>query len=504
MCLHPYTIPNPLFNRALNASEHGVSIKLPRELSSQKPTIDVPCGTCADCRSTYFQSIYQRALVESRSAYIYFVSLTYDNKHIPSLILPCGTQVFYTNYKHVQDMFKRFRASNVLDRDFRYLSVNEYGDRKHRPHVHLLIFIPRLDDDSSSTPYLYEDILFRNLGKYFAVNVGTRKNPKYEQLFTYKYRKTPTGVKTNYFVSYVKPNTELSKDVSLTYNKTILYLLSYVYKGSSFDTKIHQLLSTIPDKKLKDKLLSFLRSKVRYSKGFGCGFNGKDKLYLPRISVRVPLSTLVYSEISDVDDDTMLAVEEFILRSNSLFPNYDTLQDFVHNLSEDDFYIYHIVLHLFPNYISHICRKYYLPPFEPYISNLFTFIHPYRYTKSKVTTYDTIHSPVYEFLRKHVDDGISKGIPYFCFSDEANQRYLSLCKYYRERVVLQKDYLDMYRACGAKNFDEWRDLFTKEINLTKSSIAHANELTHEVDILQPSCHSETNIVDNLYKLLINC
>lgn len=65
----------------------------------------------------------------------YFVTLTYDDAHLPdnwSLV-----------YRHVQLFFKRLRKATG---PFRYFVCGEYGDQGNRPHYHVCFFGLKLPD----------------------------------------------------------------------------------------------------------------------------------------------------------------------------------------------------------------------------------------------------------------------------------------------------------------------------------------------------------------------
>lgn len=209
-------------------------------------------------------------------------------------------------------MFKRFRFAELLDRDFRYLTVNEYGDKKHRPHFHILLFVARKESDKLNTPSIIRNIIFDNLGKFFAINKGTKKEPVYEKLFTYRQKYTKNGIKTNYFVKYVEDYDAQDKICSylgaetqdlvdtVTNVKTTRYLIGYVNKPSKYEQKLECVIDRYKeDDIMRNKLVRMLRSQVRYSKGFGCGFTNGKKYYLPKISVRCSLNSIIYTELCD-------------------------------------------------------------------------------------------------------------------------------------------------------------------------------------------------------------
>jgi len=60
-----------------------------------------------------------------------FVTLTYDNQHLPSdgELVP----------KHITNFFKRLRKL-LTGRKIRYFACGEYGEKSNRPHYHALLF----------------------------------------------------------------------------------------------------------------------------------------------------------------------------------------------------------------------------------------------------------------------------------------------------------------------------------------------------------------------------
>lgn len=92
--------------------------------------IPIPCGSCAGCRMDRAKEwkvrcCLEAALYEHNS----FITLTYDNEHLPSDKLLVK--------KDLQDFFKRLR---YYCGDFRYFACGEYGEITRRPHYHALLF----------------------------------------------------------------------------------------------------------------------------------------------------------------------------------------------------------------------------------------------------------------------------------------------------------------------------------------------------------------------------
>ncbi len=93
-----------------------------------------PCGNCTPCKLTRLQEWTCRLLLEAKlNLWTYYITLTYSETDLP-----------YTGDLHksdLQDFLKRLRKNTQCK--LRYFAVGEYGDKKGRPHYHLLIFTNR-------------------------------------------------------------------------------------------------------------------------------------------------------------------------------------------------------------------------------------------------------------------------------------------------------------------------------------------------------------------------
>lgn len=103
--------------------------------------IPVQCGKCPPCRKRRVDSWVFRLQQEAKvSSHAHFVTLTYDTVSVP--ITDNG---FMTLRKSdLQNFFKRLRqiiSRNLTDFcKIKYYAVGEYGERRHRPHYHAIIF----------------------------------------------------------------------------------------------------------------------------------------------------------------------------------------------------------------------------------------------------------------------------------------------------------------------------------------------------------------------------
>lgn len=115
--------------------------------------VQIPCGQCIGCRLEYSRQWAIRCMLESEyHDENYFITLTYDDAHVPYSEYVDDDGVISTAMtlvkKDVQDFIKRVRRSleyNGKD-GFRYFACGEYGERTARPHYHMIAFGLHLDD----------------------------------------------------------------------------------------------------------------------------------------------------------------------------------------------------------------------------------------------------------------------------------------------------------------------------------------------------------------------
>lgn len=92
----------------------------------------VPCGNCLECRALKANNWVIRNTYEAKAHdNIAFITLTYkDNPH-------------FLVKKDLQDFFKRLRSYlsyNNLGKDIRYFACGEYGEKRGRPHYHIILY----------------------------------------------------------------------------------------------------------------------------------------------------------------------------------------------------------------------------------------------------------------------------------------------------------------------------------------------------------------------------
>lgn len=133
-------------------------VRLPKveQAFARSNFLRVRCGHCINCKM--YRSMEWCIRLECESQYwkdnIIFVTLTYSDEHLP--INYIDPHLFFSdeeiaanpdlNYlhcpthrpDHVRNFIKRLRKR--LDHKIKYFAVGEYGTRRGRSHMHLLIF----------------------------------------------------------------------------------------------------------------------------------------------------------------------------------------------------------------------------------------------------------------------------------------------------------------------------------------------------------------------------
>lgn len=92
----------------------------------------VPCGRCEGCRLDHSFMWSVRCTCESYfHKESYFLTLTYDREHLPEDGL--------LRRSHMQSFIKRLRK-HFSGYKLRVFYCGEYGEKRHRPHYHAIIF----------------------------------------------------------------------------------------------------------------------------------------------------------------------------------------------------------------------------------------------------------------------------------------------------------------------------------------------------------------------------
>lgn len=135
---------------------------------SDDDIVFLPCGNCPACnlaRAREWSSRMALELPYYRPGSVYFVTLTYDEMHVPWYI-PDDSDfppVQTLRKRDIQLLIKRIRKT-LPPRSFRYYVVGEYGPKTLRPHYHAIFYGLEFPDlvctrNSHSGSPLYESDL---------------------------------------------------------------------------------------------------------------------------------------------------------------------------------------------------------------------------------------------------------------------------------------------------------------------------------------------------------
>lgn len=118
----------------------------------------IPCGQCIGCRIRQREDWTTRIELEARNypkEQVWFITLTYDEEHVPGMILKTGEimrKVQYVwkpgekrpesvqtlLYTDIQKFLKRLRKA--YKGKLRYFVAGEYGEQTARPHYHMILY----------------------------------------------------------------------------------------------------------------------------------------------------------------------------------------------------------------------------------------------------------------------------------------------------------------------------------------------------------------------------
>lgn len=104
--------------------------------------IKVPCGQCLGCKQKRIRDWALRCQHESKMhQYSYFITLTYDEKHLPDGNSLCYAdfQSFMKKLRHWTGIFDWRTRKQWESTKVRFFMCGEYGETK-RPHYHALIY----------------------------------------------------------------------------------------------------------------------------------------------------------------------------------------------------------------------------------------------------------------------------------------------------------------------------------------------------------------------------
>lgn len=260
----------------------------------------VPCGHCPQCRQQSISDWYVRLSYESdyyRSigGAVYFVTCTFNNYSVPrfdysrvkclseyncDIDLSCYDGQLCFGKDDVQQFINHLRALLVeegIKDGVKYFLVSELGtdaNKTHRPHYHIVFFLPVPIDNShflGLVNYAWSDrIKIEDYPEFRVDSYELNKQFCYGYYYQNKYvivrpNNGCAGVtyaKRRGFCNYSKDNNGVSRP-RLLGNLGLKYLLKYLYKddlfmSSSFARDVNEFLKFLPPlRELEFKLRDF-------------------------------------------------------------------------------------------------------------------------------------------------------------------------------------------------------------------------------------------------------
>lgn len=128
-----------MYDCGINAStgKRIVTACVPRFRTVSEPDFFVPCGKCDACledrRKDWIVRLQCETFTNPLSS---FITLTYDNEHLPVDGLVCKSDV----QRFIKRLRNVGRDYDISIPSFKYFIGAEYGSRFHRPHYHGILF----------------------------------------------------------------------------------------------------------------------------------------------------------------------------------------------------------------------------------------------------------------------------------------------------------------------------------------------------------------------------
>ena len=248
MCISPIRIKNP------NYGAKKVGLNLLKDCTSA--FINVPCRVCPQCIAARQMELIQRVLMESQFSHLFFGTFTYNNESLPTWNIN-GYNIHYARRDDFQNMLKRVR--NISIYPFRYFAVSEFGSKYGRPHYHLILSVPQMDEPLNIERYFYN--LFLN---QWRKNYGSDRKPIYRNLCTLSRKFVDGRLSTNYDFHFVNP---LYSDAGVA--DVGFYVLKYLLKADKHEQNLQRALRMNLHPTLYNVVWDVVKSKTLFSKGFG-------------------------------------------------------------------------------------------------------------------------------------------------------------------------------------------------------------------------------------------
>lgn len=253
----------------------------------------------------------------------------------------------YADIHHIQLLMKNVRDNNPLgDRCIRYACVSELGKMNGRPHFHVLLLVEKrpedLDSNGKPIPARCRDMqqkLWQCFFHYWAINVGTRKHPVYEPLFTYQRKWSFGKLYTNFDLHWIDPS--LTKDQT---SNVAYYVSKYMMKGSTREENRQRFLRLNLSEEEYASVWKVIKCRMTCSKGLGLDARMEFiEREVDDSDIRLCDQASALSSYIDNCDDLpdpdvcadILRTPKRVVRSRVLVPNFDLAEKIRRELTSD-------------------------------------------------------------------------------------------------------------------------------------------------------------------------
>lgn len=135
-------------DKIISTIRHVIGDNYADEVSAA--SCQVPCGKCLECKINNSKQWAQRSVAESTMhSDNWFVTLTYDDEHIPESMLTYSRHTFefgswhplvYEDFQLFKKRLLAYMSYHFGVKDIRFMMCGEYGPTNGRPHFHVIFY----------------------------------------------------------------------------------------------------------------------------------------------------------------------------------------------------------------------------------------------------------------------------------------------------------------------------------------------------------------------------
>lgn len=184
-------------------------------------------------------------------------------------------------------------------------------------NFHVLWFLPKYEGETFSDGLSLNSKLYDVIKKNWSINVGSKRSPVYEPLFTYHQKFYRGKLFSNYDTHFVVPNLTSSGNSSVAF-----YACKYLFKSSPKEERLRSAFKLNMD---SDEYLTswdLVRSRSIMSTSFGLGGSHNRELIKSYIKRCVSFSdrSLHYPQFFNPDTNQVFPLARFYKSNAELFP----------------------------------------------------------------------------------------------------------------------------------------------------------------------------------------